>query len=131
MAVATHQQVQTSLGRPLTVAEVGQVTQWLADAELQIRLRLGDISALDQDALAYVEREAVLLKVLNPEGKKSEQIDDYKYDRGSAHARGQVFITDDWWDMLSPESSTSAFTIRPFGEPGYRTDTSLADLDWS
>lgn len=129
--MTTFENVGVSLGRVITsVNEQEQITQWISDAELQIRLRLGDLSELDQDALAFVVREAVALKVLNPEGKQSEQIDDYKYTRFGANARGQVFITDEWWDMLSPTSSTTAFTIRPFGEPGYRTD-SLTDLDWS
>jgi hypothetical protein len=128
MPVATSTQVATSLGRSLTSAETAQVNMWLADAEMQIRLRLGDVAELDQEALAYVEREAVILKLLNPEGKKSEQIDDYKYDRGSAQSVGQVFITDEWWAILTPAASETAFTIVPFGEPGYRLD-SLSDLD--
>lgn len=130
MAVATVGQVETSLGRTLNAAENAQIALWLEDAEMQIRLRLGPVAELDQDALAYVEREAAILKLRNPEGKKSEQVDDYKYDRGSAQARGEVFITDEWWDMLTPDGSETAFTIVPFSEPGYRTDT-LADLDWS
>lgn len=129
MAVATNEQVATSLGRPLSVAEGAQVNMWLGDAELQIRLRLGDVTLLDQEALAYVEREAAILKLLNPEGKKSETIDDYKYDRGSAQSRGTVFITDEWWEMLTPAGSETAFTIVPFGKPGYRTDPPI-DSSW-
>ena len=129
MSVATVDEVATSLGRPITEqAEVDQVQQWLADAEMQIRLRLGDVQLLDPEVVAYVEREAVVLKVRNPDGKQNERIDDYSYGLSEAQARGQVLILDEWWDMLTPDASTAAFSIRPFGEPGYRTD---AALDWS
>lgn len=112
MAVATVNDVATSLGRPITdTTEVAQVEQWLADAELLIRLRLGDVTLLDQDALAFVEREAVVLKMRNPEGYSSESIDDYTYRWG--RDSGRVTITDEWWEMLSPETEGGAFTIRP------------------
>jgi hypothetical protein len=123
MAVATPEQVEASLGRSLTNPETVQVSQWLDDAELQIRLRLGAIADLDQEAVAYVERESVILKLQNPEGKQQEAIDDYSYRRYDANARGQVFIIDDWWDILSPTSSPSAFSFRPT----FETD----DAQWS
>lgn len=121
MAVATVSDVETSLGRPITdAAEVAQVAQWLADAELLISTRLGDVTLLNQAILGYVEREAVILKMRNPEGYQSETVDDYTYRWGDT--RGRVSILDEWWDMLSPTSSTTAFTITPFSAPGYRTD---------
>ena len=121
MAVATVSDVETSLGRPITdAAEIAQVTQWLEDAELLIRSRLGDVSLLDQDVVAYVEREAVISKMRNPEGYQSETIDDYTYRHGDT--RGRVSILDEWWVMLTPDASSAAFTIAPFSEPGYRTD---------
>lgn len=119
MSVAVVSDVAVTLGRPITSqTEVDQVSQWLDDAEMQIRLRLGDVSLLDQQALVYVEKEAVALKVLNPEGKQSEGIDDYTYRRFDANARGQVFITDDWWELLSPSRVAGAFTISPTGSAG-------------
>jgi hypothetical protein len=116
VAAATVSDVATSLGRPVsTSAEVEQIQLWLDDAEMQVRLRLGDVSALDQQALRYVEREAVVLKVKNPDGKKSEGIDDYNYGRYDDAARGQVYITDEWWELLAPKTAGGAFTISPFG----------------
>jgi hypothetical protein len=127
MAVATVSEVATSLGRPIDSAtESDQVQQWLDDAEMQVRLRLGDLTLLDQRALAYVEREAVVLKVKNPDGKKSEAIDDYNYGRQEDAARGQVYIIDDWWDMLTPDMATGAFTITPYSVP----DVALTDIGW-
>lgn len=110
MAVATLQDVATSLGRPITdTTEVDQVNQWLGDAELQIKLRLGDLAALDQAAIAYVEREAVVARLRNPDGYQYETIDDYRY--GLPNESRRITITDEWWTMLAP--APGAFTIRP------------------
>lgn len=115
MAVITYQEVALSLGRPIsTPDEQAQVTQWIADAETLIRVRLGDLAALDQDVLAYVVREAVILKLRNPEGYSSESIDDYTYRWGTDS--GRVSILDEWWDMLTPTGSANAFTITPYGD---------------
>jgi hypothetical protein len=119
MAAALVQDVQDSLGRPITSAgEIAQVNMWLDDAELQIRLRLGDVTLLDQEVLAFVEREAAILKIRNPDGKQSEGIDDYNYRRNEDNARGQVVILDEWWLMLSPNTgSGGAFSITAAGDP--------------
>ena len=118
MAVAVVQDVATSLGRPITEqAEIEQVQMWLDDAELQIRLRLGDVHLLDQETVAFVEREAVVLKVRNPDGKQNERVDDYSYGLSEAQARGQVLILDEWWALLTPDKATGAFSITPYGEP--------------
>lgn len=115
MAVATVADVADSLGRPISDdLEVIQVARWLDDAELQIRVRLGDVSLLDQAVLAFVEREAVILKIRNPAGKQSEQIDDYSYRREDSTARGQVQILSEWWLMLAPGGDSGAFTITPY-----------------
>lgn len=118
MAVATTQDVADSLGRPLSGnSENVQVQTWLDDAEMQIRLRLGDVTLLDQGALRYVEREAVIYKIRNPAGKAQEQIDDYSYRLNPDAASGQIVILDEWWTMLSPAGAESqAFTIVPAGE---------------
>lgn len=110
MAVATVDDVATSLGRPITDStEVSQVEMWISDAEMQIRLRLGDVSALDQEAVAFVEREAVVLRMRNPEGYSSESIDDYTYRWGNETR--QVVIRDEWWTMLSPSRLGTAYSI--------------------
>lgn len=136
MAYATVQNVSTGLGRPIVSAEeIAQVTQWLNDAEMLVRARLGELAplvisgALSQDALVYVEREAVIRKVKNPDGKQNEKIDDYSYGLNDDARRGAVFITDEEWALLAPADSGAAFTIRAAATPGYRTDS--AHLDWS
>ena len=118
MAVATINEVAVSLGRPITETdEVAQVKQWLEDAELQIRLRLGPVADLDQQALAFVEREAVVARMRNPQGYQYEAIDDYRY--GLPASSRQVTILDEWWDMLTPSGSSTAFSIRAGGVPEF------------
>lgn len=118
MPVITYTDVAVSLGRPISdPLEQAQVTQWIADAELLVGARLGDLAELDQDVLAYVVREAVIARMRNPEGYQSETIDDYTYRHGST--AGRVTILDDWWDLLTPDGSSAAFTITPYGAPGY------------
>lgn len=114
MATATLTDVAESLGRPITdPLEVAQVNRWLSNVELLIRARAGDVAALDPDVLVYVETEAVIRKIRNPEGKVSEDIDDYRYRLNTDAARGAVFITDDEWALLLPRAPRTAFTIRP------------------
>lgn len=125
MALASISDVTTTLGRPLTsTLEGDQIQQWLNNAEMQIRLRLGDVSLLDPEAVIYVETEAVALKVKNPDGKKSEGIDDYNYGRYEDAAKGQIVILDEWWSLLSssPARAAGAFTIDPSG---------AADTGWT
>lgn len=136
MAYATVTNVSTSLGRPITsIEEVSQVLQWLDDAEMLIQARLGDLSALiiagtlSQQSLVYVEREAVVRKVKNPDGKQNEKIDDYSYGLNEDARRGDIFVTDEEWALLAPSAGGASFTIRAAATPGYRTDS--AGLDWT
>jgi hypothetical protein len=132
VSVATVSQVAASLGRPITSdSELVQIQTWLDDAEMQIRVRLGDVAALDQAAVAYVEREAVLLKVRNPEGKASEAIDDYRYQRTDSAAAGQVQILDEWWVLLSPTQIGGAFSITPYAAADTAAAPPTTTLDWS
>lgn len=93
--------------------------QWIADAETQIRARLGDLDKLDEYVLAYVIREAVAEKVRNPQGVKqtSIAIDDGSVSKTYSGGTGQVTILDKWWAMLTPAKADDrgAFTIRPGG----------------
>ena len=126
MAVATYTDVAVALGRPITdPAEQGQVTYWLNAVELQIKSRLGDVALLDQDVLKYVEVEAVATKMQNPNGYQSETIDDYTYRFGTETRR--VTILDEWWALLRPANSSSAFSTRP----GFEPDDLTTPLDWS
>ena len=107
--------IETALGRTLTAQEQAQATQWIADALMLIGVRLGDTDLLDQQALDYVVREAVVARFRNPEGYQSESIDDYTYRHGSETRR--VTILAEWWELLSPARSAAAFSTRPTFDP--------------
>jgi hypothetical protein len=120
---ATVQDVAAELGRPIssfTADETAQVNAWLRRAEATIRTRVPDLvtqvgnSTLDVELVASIEAAVVARKVLNPEGKQSEAIDDYTYRRVEAAATVDLAPTDDEWALLIPTVATrGAFTIRP------------------
>lgn len=127
MPVISYDVVATSLGRPLDTAEVAQVRQWIADAELLISVRLGPLDDLNPEVVAFVVREAVVARLRNPEGFQSETVDDYTYRFGGDTRR--VTILDEWWQMLDPDAGGGAFSTRP----GFEVDTARwsgnAELD--
>lgn len=126
MPIATYDDVAVAIGRPITDPdERGQVTYWIESVELQIRARLGDVFDLDAAVVKYVEVEAVATKMQNPNGYQSETIDDYTFRYGSESRR--VAILDEWWNLLSPASSSAAFSTRP----GFEPDRHRWPEDWS
>lgn len=121
MAVATYQQVATALGRPttdFTPDQLAQMTWWLSGIELLIKNRLGEVGALDQDAVTYVEVEAVAEKVRYL--TRNEESITVTADDGSVTRRYRNVpvtdsdITSDWWALLLPGPEQGAFTIRPY-----------------
>lgn len=130
--------------RPLSAAERVLVDARLADAWAIVKQRVPDIEArmaaydpvpdppegLDPAVVVFVLCAMVLRVSQNPEGKRQESIDDYSYMRDNTTAAGQLYLSDDEYGMLidSPTASEDAFTITPYGKPGYAT---VPDLDWS
>lgn len=106
-----YEDVAVALGRPISDSEQDQVEWWISSAELQIKTRLGDLSALDQDVLKYVVVEAVAAKAQNPDGAASETVDDYTYRLPTESRR--VTILDEWWVMLNPTTRTRGFSVMP------------------
>ncbi|WP_062077691.1 Gp19/Gp15/Gp42 family protein [Demequina globuliformis] len=123
MTYAVLTDVSTRLGRAISDAdEVAQVEAWLSDVEAIIRARVPDLDDRVTDGnpaeavVVMVEANAVVRKVKNPDGKQNERIDDYSYGLNSDYARGDLFLTDDEWELLLPSSgSQDAFSIHPRG----------------
>jgi Phage protein Gp19/Gp15/Gp42 len=120
--------------RPLTSPETVVAQSLLEDAWqillarvalLQSRLDVvppATEPALDPALVVAVESAMVLRVLRNPDGKRQESIDDYSWTRDNAVSAGLLYATDDELAMLAPSgASTSAFTITPYGEPGYAT----------
>lgn len=117
MAVADYDDVATALGRSISdPLETGQVTWWLDGVELFIRARLGDPALLDQAVLLYVEVEAVAAKVRRhgtAESSVTVAVDDGTVTRRYENPVSASDITDDWWQLLDPDSNTGTASIRP------------------
>lgn len=135
MTYAVIADVSTRLGRPIIDAlEVAQVNAWLGDVEALILARIPNLAELvtagdpTADLVKSVEANAVIRKIKNPNGYVSEGVDDYNYRLNENARKGDLFLTDDEWDLLTPSGSSAAFTIRPYGAPGYST---TPYLDWS
>lgn len=125
MAVTIPNDIETALGRTLTATEQDQANQWKGDALMLVEARLGDPALLNQTALDYVVREAIVSRFRNPDGYQSESIDDYTYRHGSETRR--VTILPEWWDLLSPARESNVFSARP----QFVADNLTVSLDWS
>lgn len=127
MSYANVSDVSTRLGRPIDSAEeIAQVNAWLGDVDALILARIPDLPERVAEGrpsaavVAMVEANAVIRKVLNPEGKVAENIDDYHYRLNENARRGELFLTDEEWALLMPGAGEGAFTITPGGVRGRR-----------
>ncbi len=123
MTYANLSDVQTRLGRTVSDAsEVAQINAWLSDAETVITGRISNLVALvtagtiPLATVVMVECRAVIRKINNPDGKQNERLDDYSFGLNPDQAKGEIFLTDEEWEMVTPDTgSAEAFTIRPRG----------------
>ncbi len=120
MAVATYEDVAVALGRPIsTEAEQAQVEWWLDGVELFIVARLGPVAALDETVVRYVEVEAVVAKIQRSGRSESSitvAVDDGSVTRRYEGAVTASDITDEWWNLLDPNSNSRSASIRPVFE---------------
>lgn len=124
MTYANVTDVSTRLGRPINSPdEIAQVNAWLGDVERLILRRLPNLDdyitdgTVDADDVVRVEAQAVIRKILNPEGKVAEDIDDYRYRYNENTRRGELFLTDEEWAAITPVAASGAFSTRPGFEP--------------
>lgn len=122
MTYAVLADVSTRLGRPITdTDEIAQVNAWLGDVEAMILARIPGLADLvaagnpSAEVVAMVEANAVIRKIKNPDGKVSEGVDDYNYRLNENSRKGELFLTDEEWALLTPDSANGAWTIRPGG----------------
>lgn len=131
VALATVEDVERRLGRQFSDgAEREQVQAWIGDVQGIVLARLPSLPGrivpagpLSAEVVAAVVANAVIRKVKNPDGKQNERIDDYSYGLTADAARGELFLTDDEWALLSPDVGNSgAFSIRTWDsarKPGW------------
>lgn len=122
MSTTKVEDVAAALGRSIASPETEQVQKWIDRVEQRIRNRIVDLSErlLDdayRDTFTGVVEDVVIRKIHNPEGMRSERIDDYYYDRGEKSS--DLWPTEQEWAELLPASSVGAFSTRPGFEPGW------------
>ena len=88
---------------------------WIDDAEMLIDLRidqLGFTGVVDEAKRDYVVRQAVVAHIKKPDDATDVTIavDDASSTRRYQSGKGRVSILDEWWDMLTPDASSAAFT---------------------
>lgn len=118
--------------RPLSDQEAINGIVFLDDAWRMLRRRLTrlDVDIEDlidsdtdlRDDVVRVITTAVLRVMKNPDGKRSESIDDYSWTRDQAVSAGLLYITDDELTDLVPGTGEhgGAYTVDP-----------LAGRDWT
>lgn len=107
--------------RPLTDAQTVVAAALLGDAAALLRARVAglddrlDDGTLDPDLVRQVTCAMVLRVLRNPDGKASEQVDDYAWRRADTAADGRLTVTDEELDLLRPApDAAGAFTITPW-----------------
>lgn len=122
----------TDRWRPLTSQETVNGTTFLDDAwrmlRRKFRAQVPDLASqitADQDLNAEVVRvlcTAVLRVMKNPDGKRSESIDDYTWQRDQSVSAGLLYISDEELADILPGAIISgrAWSIDP-----------LANRDWT
>ncbi|MEU1421477.1 Gp19/Gp15/Gp42 family protein [Kitasatospora sp. NPDC005751] len=110
--LATLADLADRLGRDLTTTETRQAAALLHDATAIILDRFPRYATTPTDASTAVCAAMVLRVLRNPDGKRSEQIDDYSYTVDSARSAGELYLTEHEVETLRP-IRTAAFTIVP------------------
>jgi hypothetical protein len=132
---ATTDEVE-ELWRPLTDAELEVVEARLAQASRVIRHHFSNVDAritageLDADLVADIAAEMVLRYMRNPEGVRSETIQDYSFTRDQTVSAGSIYLTEAEMTMLTPAAigrRSEAFTVPQCGA-GRRLDTEVGAL---
>lgn len=135
----TLDMIATGLGRtapPIPSLEADQWQMWINDALMLISARLGDLSdpSINQAALDYVVREAVVAHIRRPDDAASVdvRVDDGQVSKTYRTASGRVTILDEWWGLLVPKTSSRAFSFRPQGRCVLHADICTINLgaDW-
>lgn len=125
MVYAIWQDVAADLGRPaseVSAEEQEQWARWIDRVSGRIARRISDLNdrvAADPDyasTLTGVIVDVVVRRVNNPNGFRSERVDDYYYDRQQGEP-SSLWLTDDEWRELGWFASSEAFSTRPGFEP--------------
>jgi len=112
MDLASQADLADRLGRDLTDVEARQSAPLLQDATAIILDRFPWYGTAPTQASKSVCCAMVLRVLKNPDGLRSATIDDYSYTVDQARSAGELYLTENEIDTLTPVR-TSAFSIVP------------------
>lgn len=104
--------------RAMTLLDDAWAIAITAVPTLEARLAAGTLS---ERLVVKTLANAVIRHMRNPDGKRSEQIDDYAYTRDSGSATGELFLSTTDIAQLAGRTTT-AFNITPAGQRGTYAD---------
>lgn len=117
--------------RPLSAQEAFVADTLLSDAWVLLLQHLPDIEdritadTLDAATVTMVQARMVIRVLKNPEGYRQASIDDWSYTRDQVLSSGELYASAEDLALLDGAGASSeAFTISPYGEPGYTTTES-------
>ena len=135
MAVSL-QEIADELSRPTPdqgSAEARRWSMWVDDAYAAIERRADrlqvDLDTIPDTDVDRVVRKAVAAHIRRPDDatQVTKNVDDGGVTKMYQSARGEVTITDRWWDDLGLADVSGAFSVRLVGEP----DTRFYPESWS
>lgn len=97
--------------RPLSDVEWAATRRWVIQLSSLVRFRRPDIDTwitgalVPKDVVAGAIVAAIVRKLINPEGKLQESVDDYAYRRADAVADGSLYISESDWALLRPTAA--------------------------
>ena len=125
MAVSL-QEIADELSRPTPdqgSAEARRWSMWVDDAYAAIERRADrlqvDLDTIPDTDVDRVVRKAVAAHIRRPDDatQVTKNVDDGGVTKMYQSARGEVTITDSWWDDLGLADMSGAFSVRMVGEP--------------
>lgn len=118
---------EAAFGFTIPTGTDSAVQRLIDKAELLLTSKVANLAEritsneIDLDTVAAVVEDMVLRVVANPEGKKSERIDDYAYTFDDRVAAGFLFVTDEELARILPGSQRrSGFGSIRLGVPSWR-----------
>lgn len=130
------QEIADELGRPTPDAgsdTARRWSMWVDDAYAAIERRATrlsvDLASIPVADVDRVVRKAVAAHVRRPDDatQVTKNVDDGGVTKIYQSARGEVTITDQWWDDLGLGGEAGAFSVRLTGEP----DTFYRPESWA
>lgn len=125
MAVSL-QEIADELSRPTPdqgSAEARRWSMWVDDAHAAIERRADrlqvDLGTIPDTDVDRVVRKAVAAHIRRPDDatQVTKNVDDGGVTKMYQSARGEVTITDSWWDDLGLADVSGVFSVRMVGEP--------------